>query len=303
MQRIDENTYIDDSLVTCAEYQLFIDEMREQGKYYQPDHWASYQFPEGQAGEPVLGVRHSDAVAFCEWLTQRENKEWQYRLPTQKEIVAFPIKPIGINPLGYWANEDYQFIWIETIPEDDLELDIDRAKDFLDRKNKSFQDSLLRAITKILVRAQNIISVNAPNGIREGFSHTIVRARKIFARTITRTFNLDRILVSALNRDFDIDRDRDRDIDQAIARAYDLIHDFNLGRAVDIFRNHALNFDNDLDSLHEYTHYLNHEQALDFDIDRSLILDIYVDLFILEERIAGRSPAFEGIRLVKERTR
>ena len=28
MQRIDENTYIDDTLVTCAEYQLFIDEMR-----------------------------------------------------------------------------------------------------------------------------------------------------------------------------------------------------------------------------------------------------------------------------------
>ena len=25
--RIDEKTYIDDTLVTCAEYQLFIDEM------------------------------------------------------------------------------------------------------------------------------------------------------------------------------------------------------------------------------------------------------------------------------------
>lgn len=27
MQRIDENTFIDDTLVTCVEYQLIIDEM------------------------------------------------------------------------------------------------------------------------------------------------------------------------------------------------------------------------------------------------------------------------------------
>jgi hypothetical protein len=56
-QRIDENTYIDDTLVTCAEYQLFVDEMREEGKYSQPDHWISYQFPGGKAKEPILGLR------------------------------------------------------------------------------------------------------------------------------------------------------------------------------------------------------------------------------------------------------
>jgi hypothetical protein len=58
-QRIDENIYIDDTLVTCVEYQLFVDEMREQGKYYQPDHWTSYQFPKGLARESILGVRRS----------------------------------------------------------------------------------------------------------------------------------------------------------------------------------------------------------------------------------------------------
>src|SRR5512139_314318 len=85
MQRIDENTYIDDTLVTCAEYQLFIDEMREQGKYYQPDHWTSYQFLEGKAREPILGMRPSDAVAFCEWLTDHQNGEWNYRIPSSRE--------------------------------------------------------------------------------------------------------------------------------------------------------------------------------------------------------------------------
>src|SRR5574339_91151 len=100
-QRIDENTYIDDTLVICAEYQLFIDEMREKGKYYQPDHWISYQFPKGSPREPILGARHSDAVAFCRWLTQRENREWNFRLPFQKESLTHQIKLVNQISLGY----------------------------------------------------------------------------------------------------------------------------------------------------------------------------------------------------------
>ncbi len=39
--------------------------------------------------------------------------------------------------------------------------------------------------------------------------------------------------------------------------------------------------------------------TLEFDGD----VDVYLDLLTLQARIAGRSPAFEGIRLVKERIR
>ena len=38
LTRLDENRYIDDSLVTNAEYQLFLDERRYAGEYFQPDH-------------------------------------------------------------------------------------------------------------------------------------------------------------------------------------------------------------------------------------------------------------------------
>src|SRR5215216_2360440 len=100
MQRIDENTYIDDTLVTCAEYQLFIDELREQGKYYQPDHWPSYQFVDKQARQPVLGVRQSDTKAFGAWLTQKEHGEWVYRLPTEQEAISFPMGPMERSPIG-----------------------------------------------------------------------------------------------------------------------------------------------------------------------------------------------------------
>ena len=36
---------------------------------------------------------------------------------------------------------------------------------------------------------------------------------------------------------------------------------------------------------------------------RERALNAYIDILTLKERIAGRSPAFEGIRLVKERVR
>ncbi|MFP5262655.1 MAG: hypothetical protein ACLGJB_12195 [Blastocatellia bacterium] len=35
LQRIDDQREIDLGYLTCAEYQLFLDDMREQGKYYQ----------------------------------------------------------------------------------------------------------------------------------------------------------------------------------------------------------------------------------------------------------------------------
>ena len=130
-QRIDENTYIDDTLVTCAEYQLFLDEMREQGKYYQPDHWASYQFPEGRAREPILGMRHSDALEFCAWLTKQEAGEEAFRLSTSVETMAYPLIHPGILwPLGYWvmgADEQSRFAWIGPVPDNPRRIDLARA--------------------------------------------------------------------------------------------------------------------------------------------------------------------------------
>ena len=129
-QRIDENTYIDDTLVTCAEYQLFIDEMRDQGKYYQPDHWIGFRFPDGKAREPILGVRQADAVMFCEWLTNREAGEWKYRLPTQQEADTFHLKLIGTDWLGYWIESNqyakYQFAWITRSSSLSIPLDYSR---------------------------------------------------------------------------------------------------------------------------------------------------------------------------------
>ena len=193
MQQIDENIYIKKNLVTCAEYQLFIDEMRGQGKYYQPDHWTSFQFPEGQAHAPILGVRPSDAADFCEWLTGREHGMWHYRLPTSEEAERYPLPSSAQSGLGYWitgaGEEEFGFAWIG----------------------------------------------NAPLGAN--------------------ILQLPREHTRALNRDIDLSID--------LAQAF----------------------------LHE-------TQTPNI---RLSILDTLVNTVTLQERIAGDSPAFEGIRIVKER--
>lgn len=57
MRRLDEKTWIDTSLITHAEYQLFLDDMYARGKYHQPDHWKTTRFSPGEAQSPVLGIR------------------------------------------------------------------------------------------------------------------------------------------------------------------------------------------------------------------------------------------------------
>ena len=96
--RIDNNLFIDKSYITCAEYQLFIDEKRELGESYQPEHWKGYRFPPGYAQKPITGIRASDAEEFCEWLTQKQSElGFRYRIPTLTEIEehSAPEKQIG----------------------------------------------------------------------------------------------------------------------------------------------------------------------------------------------------------------
>jgi hypothetical protein len=93
--------------VTQAEYQLFLDEMRANGSYRQPDHWTDRQFTRGTGQQPIAGVRPSDAQAFCHWLSERDPGPWRYRLPTAQEKTRPPLNHADTNadapPVGYWT--------------------------------------------------------------------------------------------------------------------------------------------------------------------------------------------------------
>jgi len=88
LQRIDEYRDIDLEFITFAEYQLFLDDKRTEGKYYQPDHWIDYTFPKGMAREPIVGVRATNAEEFCKWLSN--SNSGNYRLPTPSEFDEYP---------------------------------------------------------------------------------------------------------------------------------------------------------------------------------------------------------------------
>lgn len=107
--RLDETTYADSSLVTQAEYQLFLDEMRAKGRYLQPDHWREMQFTKGSGQNLVTGVRPSDAHAFCHWLSERHPGPWHYRLPTAQETRRAPLNHqdnSGDTPAGFWFQKN-----------------------------------------------------------------------------------------------------------------------------------------------------------------------------------------------------
>jgi hypothetical protein len=115
MERIAEGYYAANSLLTCAEYQLFLDDLGETAIQRAPDHWPAAHYPDGTARQPVLGVRMEDAQAYCAWLTERLRGEWEIRLP----VGLFTYNRSGrlersdlLPPLGGTAG-----YWFQLLPE------------------------------------------------------------------------------------------------------------------------------------------------------------------------------------------
>lgn len=242
-QRIDEGIYIDNTLVTCAEYQLFIDEMRKLGRYYQPDHWRTYQFPFNYGKKPVTGIRIVAAQAFCEWLSRDNHGKFEYRLPTLEEAMKYRIEPDVVHSLGYWTlnlNDTFDFFWVVSSP--------------------VAVESVLRR------RTFASLTVNRTQGLSELFENAISRAA-------SRPVNLDG---AGIGHEIDIARQSNREILHLIRYARSITLSSALTRIEEI-------------------------QIADEGVEA--ILDRYIDLITLQERITGRCPAFEGIRLVKERIR
>ncbi len=97
---IEENLEIDTSYITCAEYQLFIDEWLN----------SEERFQAGSAIKPITQISWENALGFCAWLSSKaqsnamENRENQdvyyYRLPTATEAQDYRAKEH--EELGCW---------------------------------------------------------------------------------------------------------------------------------------------------------------------------------------------------------
>jgi hypothetical protein len=304
MQRIDENTYIDDTLVTCAEYQLFIDEMREQGKYYQPDHWISYQFPGGQARGPILGVRFDDAKAFCEWRTEREGNIWIFRLPRSKEAKKYPLNSQVLFPLGYWIighkywiirhkywtierKDEQQFAWVGRAWLNPRKIYLEHVVDLAVARS----DAFIHQFASDDVIAQDLIHNIERVGIRRIFQTTDLNFNHAIAHATA--LDLGVYLHRILGEGFDFAILLNHALSYSVQRDHDFAS--KLEDALDNALTQSISLSGSLFEARKIISLRNIARA------RAIAVDLYIDLFTLQERVAGRSPAFEGIRLVKER--
>jgi len=71
--------YIGKYPVTNREYQAFVKETRCKP----PQHWEGENYPPEKAEHPVTHVSWRDAMAYCQWLSEKTKK--QYRLPSEAE--------------------------------------------------------------------------------------------------------------------------------------------------------------------------------------------------------------------------
>ncbi len=105
LDQIDDDRFIDPSLITNAEYQLFLDERAANLQFHQPDHWTALRFTQGAARQPIVGVRCSDAKAFCDWLTARSDGQWRFRPPTLEEGSEHALCGAYHQPVRWWSDE------------------------------------------------------------------------------------------------------------------------------------------------------------------------------------------------------
>jgi energy-coupling factor transporter ATP-binding protein EcfA2 len=309
--RASEDKWIDSALLTHAEYQLFLDEARVRGDYLQPDHWQRYQFPNGQGRAPVVGVRPSDVVAFCVWLTQREPGEWNYRLPyageLESELFNLDSEP-AFKPIGYWATTRAGFVYVEgqaampliamrTLEQyliDDLELADARAPNLTLDLGLSLELKLDRSLLRDLIRIHS-----EPRSLDLALDRT-----RALALDLSQALGLDQAKARASVLD------TDRMLARVLIRARVLDHARALVRAN--ARASALTMIVVLIAAQQqrterpWIDELLHPRAAQAQEEelQQLIeayVALYVDFVFLEERLQGNMPAVEGIRIVKER--
>lgn len=320
--RVDENIEIDKYYITCAEYQLFIDEKLETGQNYQPDHWVSHKFSPGNATNPVAGVRASDAEEFCEWLTNRNLAlNVRYRLPTPDEANNYleAEKQEMKEPIGYWckAGEIKIIMGIPLKKQTDWYQNLISA---LDSNFKSLFDLNNSIVKKIGY------TINIPYAYQTNFVNSLFQTPNL-----PDSATLDKNLINAI-KDFFLHYDIE-DLGEIFRL---LIGKFMSTRARTNFSNtnlmlkryiqyEVINFHyfcsvyilfDFLCNLYKYITKRKLSQgyntilspieykrlSYDFEVKRNNIFDLVFYFLLINERREGRIPPWEGIKIVREKS-
>ncbi len=305
MVRVTNTMFVDPTYITHAEYQLFLDEMRVQGDFYQPDHWLQPQFPSGQGKSAIVGIRSNDAIAFCRWLSQRSEEGWQFSLPQAGELMAYgsSLNTINSNPVGYWVYSgkeitfegDHTYLSSGILLKQYYILDRDYDPDFttelIDRLKLKLPFSPKVDPTYILDYSLNHI-IEFTRSLDLDLTYNFDTSNSIDSKLI---HNLELSLNHALH----LARDRKRiphqdhnDIRRALYRYIRLVAMLTASKLQEI-----------LETTKKERSLWNSETAFARETQGWLdgVLQIYVDFSMLEARIDGDLPAIEGLRIVKKR--
>ena len=201
--RIDEKTAIDTTYITCAEYQLFInDKYRQEGKVYRPDHWNNNRFLQNTATRPILGVRAEDAVEFCKWLSKQEGK--QYRLPFSEES---ELNETFRNDLGRWVMTSDSIILLFSKGNDEqLYHWSEKIKDFLlNDFPKDFDNFLSRKIARSEAEYQQVLKHSVTRLRKYPVSLSCIRS---FTRDSALAYNIDIGRTLDIAKKFSLERDK-----------------------------------------------------------------------------------------------
>jgi len=275
---INDNLEIDTFFITCAEYQLFINEQQKVGENRQPFHWKTNRFPPGSAKLPITGIRASDAEAFCEWLTQQHSVlGFKYRLPTLDEASSYPASEMQI---GCWVSVGKNKV-LAGIGNSQWQMWQRSLADVLDRSCLlDFVSSLIFALdrvsafdidlTLVLDRAHFLSLQQARNhALVRARDHALARVRNIsrnlalqLAKELSMALKLAQKFQHELIFDSDIALNQTRNLalnlEQNLVCESDLVIDLDLVRDLD--RTHEGNLVNNFDQAHDLA--LSRDKAL-----------------------------------------
>ena len=313
--RANSSFALDNSYITCVEYQLFIDEKRKVGQYRQPDFWRDARFPPGASTEAIAGIRASDAEEFCEWLTRQfAGFGVRYRLPSRAETLAFPL---ANGRLGSWCYGHKNNLVVAIAPElrqiwednmaSALNLDLEQTR----IREERFLTSNL-ALTLAKARHRQLAS-SLVRALTHTNSHDLVRNLDLARKSIwalTHSGNLARIRDLALRLAKARQKLKNRTLagdstfDWLDTRAnllliyvfWDLLANTYRRKAEPIEKEWPQSELQSADSVKHYVRYRANCAER-----RDDILNLYAFFLLMDERRLGRLPAWEGIRIAIER--
>ena len=251
--RIDEHLEIDCMFISCAEYQLFIDEKLKKREYFQPDHWQGRSFGEGTASDPIAGVRYSDADEFCKWLTGRYSlSAFEFRLPTSSEVEHHPTAGERLA-VGCWCKDGLN-CYVAGIDNGRLESQqesVIRVLAYTIAKSISLRDSWA-PLNQEPDRLANSLDLNKVEQTVNDLIATEPHGRKrdiikTIKRTVVRAIGIaDKIANSSIARDLAIVPDIARDLQIGLDRVRSLL-ELDLDSDLDEFRGVDSDLDRDID--------------------------------------------------------